>query len=398
MRWEDERYVRLYTRDTPEFLALSWTARGLFALILRKVDRAGILEVGKLGLRGVAVAIGGPWVDVEGPLRELLEDGCVMLDEAGTAVMVPNFLIAQEAVQTDAARKRASREKARATFGGSGAASEAARTVLAEPPTPPPAERSTSPTVTKRDDMGSRNVTESHARSRAVTRGHSDPICAEPSRAEPSRDPSGGSAAAAAAPAAAKTSRRKPEPKTITKPEDDAQIAWRLWRAAYRTAKGKPYSSTNECGKQIKAAAAAARVMCAELGKTAPEDFEALLAHRWARYLADPGHENYLVDAAHALRFFERNVPAYGTPWDGPSPTARRYDGIDGPKILPRPPGAKGVGPPLWKVPPMPIPPITGADDLLALWRDEIGPEGPSLTRRPGRVGSEELLAAGGEP
>jgi hypothetical protein len=115
MRWEDERYVRVYTRNTPEWLALSWRARGIFCLVLRAVDRAGLLPVGKLGLRGVAVVVGAPPEDADGALRELLADGCLRFDEVAGLVMVPNFLAAQEAVQSDAARKRASRERARAT-------------------------------------------------------------------------------------------------------------------------------------------------------------------------------------------------------------------------------------------------------------------------------------------
>lgn len=116
MRWEDERYVRFYTRDTPEFLALSWHARGLIGLVMRKLDRAGVLVVGKLGLRGVAVAIGAPWVEVEGPLRELLDDGCLIFDETKASVVMMNFIEAQEAKQSDKARQSASRERARAGF------------------------------------------------------------------------------------------------------------------------------------------------------------------------------------------------------------------------------------------------------------------------------------------
>ena len=37
MRWEDERYVRVYTRDTPEWCLLSWEARALFLLLLTAV-------------------------------------------------------------------------------------------------------------------------------------------------------------------------------------------------------------------------------------------------------------------------------------------------------------------------------------------------------------------------
>lgn len=178
MRWEDERYVRLYTRDTPEFLAMSWQARGLFALILRKVDRAGVLAVGRLGLKGVAVAVGAPWVEVEGPLAELLDDGCVFFDPSQNRIGIPNFLEAQESPQSDKARARASRERAAALLGSSQAAAVAARQAEAE--------------VTIRDDISSRNVTvpsqnvtKSHAPSRGVTPCHTPSLCAVPSHAVP---------------------------------------------------------------------------------------------------------------------------------------------------------------------------------------------------------------------
>jgi hypothetical protein len=82
-------------------------------LILREVDRAGILELGKLGLRAVAVAVRAPWEEIEAPLAKLLEDGmCVHRDDLRLLV-IPNFIDAQEAPQSDKARKRAERERAR---------------------------------------------------------------------------------------------------------------------------------------------------------------------------------------------------------------------------------------------------------------------------------------------
>jgi hypothetical protein len=152
MRWEDERYVRWYTRNTPEWRALSWRARGVFGLLLREVDRAGVLKVGKLGLKGVAVAIEAPMVEVEEAIRELLDDGCIRFDEERQCVWIPNFIEAQECVQSDAARKRASRERARSALGT---------------PSADVAERAMA--VTKRDGMESRNVTDGHEQSQAVT-------------------------------------------------------------------------------------------------------------------------------------------------------------------------------------------------------------------------------------
>lgn len=168
MRWEDERYVRFYTRDTPEWLALSWQARGLFGLILRAVDRAGTLPVGKLGKKGVAVAVHAPWADVDGPLAELLEDGCIVWDEGRASFLIRNYLEAQECAQSDAARKRASRERARAQFGGGSEASEKARALL------------WSQSVTTHGHEQGLKVTNGHDASRSVT-----PCLAVPYRAVP---------------------------------------------------------------------------------------------------------------------------------------------------------------------------------------------------------------------
>jgi len=190
MRWEDEQYIRFYKRNTPEWLALSWQARGLFGLLMREVDRAGILEVGpKLGLRGVAVAIRASWDEVKDALAELLEDGCVAFLEREGIVHIPNFLAAQEVTYSDVARKQKSREVARARAMAAGLG-------LAPEETPPPPvsptridenvnSQATADAVTNRD-ISSRAVTESHAPSRAVTSGHSDLVCTVPSCAVPS--------------------------------------------------------------------------------------------------------------------------------------------------------------------------------------------------------------------
>lgn len=114
MRWEDERYVRVYTRDTVDWLALSFEAQGLFLLLLRKVDRAGLLVLGKHGKRGVAAAIGhATRADtIVAALEELMTDGCVLFD--GQTLVIPNFIEAQECKSSDAQRKRDQRERDRA--------------------------------------------------------------------------------------------------------------------------------------------------------------------------------------------------------------------------------------------------------------------------------------------
>lgn len=143
MRWEDERYVRLYTRDTVDWLSLSFEAQGLLSLILRKVDRAGVLELGRHGPTGVAVAVGHPHRHevIVPALQELLDDGCIEI--RGDRLIVRNFIEAQEAAQSDAARQRAHRERAR----------DLARAGL----------------TVEHPGGVSQNVTKSHAQSRAVT-------------------------------------------------------------------------------------------------------------------------------------------------------------------------------------------------------------------------------------
>lgn len=110
--WPEERYVRLYTRDTIEWDMMPWQSRALFPLLIRKVDRAGLLELGKYGARGLASKVGLPVEVVEPGLAGLIEDGCVA--KTGTTIVVPNFIEAQEATATDAARAKAYRERKRA--------------------------------------------------------------------------------------------------------------------------------------------------------------------------------------------------------------------------------------------------------------------------------------------
>ncbi len=159
MQWSDERYVRLYTADTVDWEMWPWESRALFPLVLRKVDRAGVLDMGRHGERGLAAMLRLPEPVVSAGLAGLLEDGCVVM--SGTRLVVRNFIEAQEATQSDKARKRAERERSRA------------RAITPDEP------------VTFRDDQ-SRTVTKSHEESRAVTPSHTRSLCAELSLAEPS--------------------------------------------------------------------------------------------------------------------------------------------------------------------------------------------------------------------
>lgn len=155
MDWENERYVRVYTRDTIDWVALGWEAQSLFLLLIRKVDRSGVLEVGKHGARGVAGLIGMPVDVVERALAVLTADGCVTICDG--CLLMPNFIEAQEAKQSDKQRQKECRDKRRAD--------------------------AKSRNVTRQ----SRNVTEGHGQSHAVTDGHT--LSPQPSLASQSNQP-----------------------------------------------------------------------------------------------------------------------------------------------------------------------------------------------------------------
>jgi hypothetical protein len=114
MDWENEEWVKLYRRETPEWLSLSWKARGLFRLLMTRVDPSGVLEVGRRGREAVLAALVIPrseWPEALAALDELIDDGCLIMGER--AIVMPGFLDAQTARTSDRERARRSREQAR---------------------------------------------------------------------------------------------------------------------------------------------------------------------------------------------------------------------------------------------------------------------------------------------
>lgn len=175
LTWEDERYVRTYTRDTPDWMLLSWRAQGLYHSIRRKADRAGIIQLGRIGRRGVAPLVNGAFEadDVLEALDELERDGWVEI--VGERMIIPEFIESEEALASPLARQRAHRERARDLARSATApAPESSRPVTAPPEQP--------------RDQTSRPVTPTRKRSRPDPSGHgaiqnvtpSDPFRAVP--------------------------------------------------------------------------------------------------------------------------------------------------------------------------------------------------------------------------
>ncbi len=176
MDWENERYVRLYTRDTVDDIVLSWEADALWTKLMRKFDRAGVLPMSRHGWKGIAALTRLPVEVVEVAIEELLTDGRIEL--RGDWLFAPNFMPAQECKQSDKQRSSESRARRR----------ERAKA----------AERGLIPYSddTKRDSE-TRNVSESHDAS------HGDTLClavpsqtsvSVPAAQEPLTPPASGSA------------------------------------------------------------------------------------------------------------------------------------------------------------------------------------------------------------
>ncbi len=206
MDWENEPYVRIYTRDTAAWVALPWQARAVFYELKRKVDRAGVLKLGRRGVNALPEFLRFPVDVVQVGINALLEEGTVV--EGDGRVVIPDHLESEETERSDKARQRDSRERRLARALAAGATPAEAR-VAARPDR-------RSPSVAG-DDAGSREVTPGHTGSREVTPGHS--FLALPSL--PSlpclalQGVQGGDSAAAEPPA-----RRKRKPTEIELPDE----------------------------------------------------------------------------------------------------------------------------------------------------------------------------------
>lgn len=110
MNYEDEDYVRLYTRDTPTWLSLGWEGQALLALTMRKVGRRnGVLDFeGFEPLEALSSVTGLPAEVVAVGFERLSKRGVLVVD--GQRIVLPKFVKAQWARQGVAARKRASRD------------------------------------------------------------------------------------------------------------------------------------------------------------------------------------------------------------------------------------------------------------------------------------------------
>src|ERR1700744_1711196 len=111
MDWANERYCRLYTRDTASWLSWPWQSRALWPLLLRKADRTGAIALGRTGRKGLAMLVGLPINVASKGADGLIADGCLEAPEG--YLITPRFIEAQECSAPPAERQRGSRERKR---------------------------------------------------------------------------------------------------------------------------------------------------------------------------------------------------------------------------------------------------------------------------------------------
>jgi hypothetical protein len=109
--YETEQFVKIYTRDTPDFLELPLWSRCLLFELVRKADRAGRIGLGRNGLRGVAVLLRAPFEEIEPHLSRLIADKRIVYDQAEQQLIIPNHVEAQTARVPQSVRAQQYRDR-----------------------------------------------------------------------------------------------------------------------------------------------------------------------------------------------------------------------------------------------------------------------------------------------
>ena len=122
MDWSNERYVRIYTRDTLTWKILKWEGQTVLMHLSRRLDRAGVVDIGEVSPVDAVVALTDlPFELVEVGLKRCLEREVFVLD--GDRILMPNYIEAQEAEASNAERQRRYRALRKALRGNESNAS-----------------------------------------------------------------------------------------------------------------------------------------------------------------------------------------------------------------------------------------------------------------------------------
>lgn len=121
MDFANERYVRIYTRDTLTWKRMRFEGQTVFMHVARKLDRSGTLDLDDLEpAEAIFVITGVPMEFVEAGLAHLLRLDVFRVEDG--RLYAPNWLAAQEAKATASARQQRYRDRQREGLAADGTA------------------------------------------------------------------------------------------------------------------------------------------------------------------------------------------------------------------------------------------------------------------------------------
>jgi hypothetical protein len=114
MDWSNEEYVRVYTRNTTTWRLLGWDGQCVLMQLLRRMDRAGVLDIEDLEpWEAVVLHCGAPEQQAVAGIAECLRRKCIV--HSGRQLMAPRFIEAQTASKSDKLRAKESRDRRHAS-------------------------------------------------------------------------------------------------------------------------------------------------------------------------------------------------------------------------------------------------------------------------------------------
>jgi hypothetical protein len=107
VNYDEEHWIKVYTRDTAGWLSVTWQARGLALEIARKLPKkTGELSLGRRGLEALSGLLRAPWSEIEPFIQELIADGRLEYDAERQVIRDPGHVVRQGAIASGAERTR----------------------------------------------------------------------------------------------------------------------------------------------------------------------------------------------------------------------------------------------------------------------------------------------------
>ncbi len=118
MDWANERYIRVYIRDTLTWKRMRFEGQTVFMHVARKLDRAGRLPLdGMSPAEAISILTDVPEDFAVAGFDRLLSPDLGVFQVVRGSLIAPNWVEAQEAKASPAQRQRESREKRKAGQG-----------------------------------------------------------------------------------------------------------------------------------------------------------------------------------------------------------------------------------------------------------------------------------------